>query len=356
MTTAQTISPTLSQPLLAVQDMRMVFEATGGMFSRHNVVAVDGISFQMHAEKPTLLTIVGESGSGKTTLARSLLGLRRPSSGSIRFRGQDLYAMSRTELHDYRKAVQPVFQDPYATYNPFYRIDRVLTMLVDKFNLADSKAAGQTLIEEALHAVDLRPHDVLGRYPHQLSGGERQRVMLARTYLMKPRLIIADEPISMIDAALRALFLNILLDFRDKQGISCIFITHNLATAYYLGGEIMVMCRGRVIERGDMDAVVNTPGHPYTQLLLEAVPSNNPRRRWTEKRAGLSIDTSELKFSPNACVFVSRCPHVMDICHQHRPALMNTPGGQEAACFLHGNQVFQDQTIITLEEKPTVKN
>ncbi|MCX6044664.1 MAG: ATP-binding cassette domain-containing protein, partial [Chloroflexi bacterium] len=146
--------------------------------------------------------------------------------------------------------IKPIFQDPYSTYNPFYRIDRVLEVPIKQFKLASSKDEARQLMEEALRAVDLRPNDVLGRYPHQLSGGERQRVMLARVYLIKPRLIIADEPISMIDAALRALFLNILLDFRDKFGISCIFITHNLATAYYLGGDIMVMCRGRVIEKG----------------------------------------------------------------------------------------------------------
>ena len=228
-----------------------------------------------------MLAIVGESGSGKTTLARNLLGLNKQTSGTVAWRGQDIYALSRAEWHDYRRAVQPVFQDPYASYNPVYRVDRVLHTLLRKFDLASSKAAAADIIEEALKAVDLRPQDVLGRYPHQLSGGERQRIMLARTYLMKPCIIIADEPISMIDATLRALFLNILLDFRDQHGISCIFITHNLATAYYLGGDIMVMCRGRVIEQGNMDDVVAQPEHPYTRLLLDSVPSHNPRNRWS---------------------------------------------------------------------------
>ncbi len=311
------------------------------MFARRNVVAVDDVSFHLPDNQAKLLTIVGESGSGKTTLARNLLGLNKPTAGTVAYRGQDIYTMSRAEWHTYRRAVQPVFQDPYATYNPVYRIDRVLQTLVRKFKLASSKAQATDLIEEALQAVDLRPQDVLGRYPHQLSGGERQRIMLARTYLMKPRIIIADEPISMIDAALRALFLNILLDFRDQHDISCIFITHNLATAYYLGGDIMVMCRGRVIERGKMDDVVAQPAHPYTQLLLDAVPSPNPRTRWQEKRGAEAIETSELAFSANSCMFVARCPHVMDKCHQQRPAAM--PAGEDehdAACFLHGDQVF----------------
>jgi peptide/nickel transport system ATP-binding protein len=338
-----------SPHLLDVRNLSTVYDASGGLFTHHRVVAVDDVSFRMRADQPTLLTIVGESGSGKTTLARNLLGLRKPSAGDICFRGKNIYQMSKAEWMAYRQEVQPVFQDPYATYNPFYRIDRVLTMLVRRFHLASTPAQTEELVEEALHAVDLRPHDVLGRYPHQLSGGERQRVMLARIYLMKPRLIIADEPISMVDAALRALFLNILLDFRDKYGISCIFITHNLSTAYYLGGEIMVMCRGRIIEHGSMDDVVHHPAHPYTQLLLDSVPSNDPRRRWTEKRGAQAIETSELRFTPNACVFVARCPQVMEKCHQHRPAAMpihnhhdtSHEAGHEAACFLHGDAIMR---------------
>ncbi len=334
--TQQNLTPA---PLLEVRNLRTVFQAAGGLFSRRQVVAVDDISFQLPGDKATLLTIVGESGSGKSTLARGLLGLTKPTEGEVRYRGKDIYRMSADEWHNYRREVQPIFQDPYATYNPFYRIDRVMQMLVDKFKLTSSKAETQDRIEEALRAVDLRPHDVLGRYPHQLSGGERQRVMLARIYLMKPRLIIADEPISMIDAALRALFLNILIDFRDKFGISCIFITHNLSTAYYLGGDMMVMCRGRAIERGEMDAIIAHPAHPYTQLLLASVPSHDPRQRWTEKRGADAVEASELAFSANACVFVARCPHVMEICHQQRPADMTVQSGQAAACFLHGDKV-----------------
>ena len=327
------------QPLLDVQNLSVIFETSGGMFSRQSVVAIDRISFQLDRDQPKLLTVVGESGSGKTTLARTLLGLQQPSGGAIRFQGKDLTAMNRSDWHEYRRQVQPVFQDPYATYNPFYRIDRVLDMIVRKFDLASSAQEAKQLIVDALHAVDLRPQDVLGRYPHQLSGGERQRVMLARIYLMKPRIIVADEPISMVDAALRALFLNILLDFRDQHGISCIFITHNLATAYYLGGDIMVMCRGRVIEQGNMDPVVAEPAHPYTQLLLDSVPSSDPTERWQEKRGAQAVETSELEFSANACVFVSRCPHVMDICHQQRPEHIPVAAEHAAACFLHSETI-----------------
>lgn len=330
----------MSVPLLDVQNIRKVFTASG-LMARREVVAVDDVSLRIQGDEPRLLTIVGESGSGKTTLARCILGLTDSTAGAIVYRGKNIGTMSKDEMRHYRREVQPVFQDPYSTYNPFYRIDRVLLMLVRKFHLTSSKAETQARIEEALRAVDLRPNDVLGRYPHQLSGGERQRVMLARIYLMKPRLIIADEPISMIDAALRALFLNILLDFRDHYGISCIFITHNLSTAYYLGGDIMVMCRGRAIEQGPMDDVISHPAHPYTQLLLDSVPSQDPRKRWSQRRGQDVVETSELHSQPNACVFVERCPHVLDVCRKHRPAFMGLENGHETACFLHGDQVFE---------------
>ena len=327
--------------LLDAQHVRTVF---GGQGRREAVVAVDDVSLSIPADAPIIATIVGESGSGKTTFTRNLLGLTAPSAGTIRYNGKDIYHMNRDEWRNYRREVQPVFQDPYATYNPFYRIDRVLQLPMRKFKLAASPEEGRQKMEEALKAVDLRPGDVLGRYPHQLSGGERQRIMLARIYLIRPRIIIADEPLSMIDASLRTLFLNILLDFREKQGISCVHITHNLSTAYYLGGEILIMCKGRVIERGDMDTIVSKPAHPYTQLLIESVPSSDPSARWKDRR-GLSnaVETAALKTEgSNACIFTSRCPHVMSICHQKRPEFIPVNPAQEAACFLYDKAVMSD--------------
>ncbi len=319
--------------LLAVQGLSIVF--TGRSRRSAAVVAVDEVSLSLPADRATLLTIVGESGSGKTTLARNILGLLPPTKGGVRYHDKDIYGMSRADWQVYRQQVQPVFQDPYATYNPFYRIDRVLEVPIRKFKLASSPEEARDKIEEALKSVDLRPGDVLGRYPHQLSGGERQRIMLARIYLIRPRLIIADEPLSMIDASLRTLFLNILLDFRDKYGISCIFITHNLATAYYLGGQIAIMCKGRLIEQGDMDAVIAKPAHPYTQLLVDSVPSPDPDHRWQVRNGVKGVETSELSAPMDACVFASRCPYVMEVCRQQRPRLTTLGTSQQAACFLY---------------------
>lgn len=252
-------------------------------------VANRNVSIAVAASPPQLINIVGESGSGKTTAARTLLGLQRPTSGVARWNGRDIYrSLDRRGRRAFRSDVQAVFQDPYGIYNPFYKIDRVFDLVIKNFGLARGRAERTELIERALTAVNLRPGDVLGRHPHQLSGGERQRVMLARAYLLEPKVIVADEAISMLDVAVRAVIMNILLDFKERLGISTIFITHDLSAARYLGGQIMVMQRGRVVESGDTAAVMEHPQHPYTQLLLDSIPSPDPDERW-ERRAEVEV-------------------------------------------------------------------
>jgi len=250
-------------------------------------VANDRVSLEIAESPPRILSIVGESGSGKTTAARTLLGLQKPTSGKALWRGKDIYELSRGDRRQFRSDVQAVFQDPYGIYNPFYRINRVFDMTIRKFGLATTRQEREALVEDALKAVNLRPHDVLGRYPHQLSGGERQRVMLARAYLIRPKVIVADEAISMLDVAVRAVIMNILIDFKDQLGISTLFITHDLSAAYYLGGDIMVMRRGQVVETGAVDDVLRSPTHPYTQLLLESIPSPDPDEQWSDDAGSL---------------------------------------------------------------------
>lgn len=238
------------------------------------------VDMEVAVEPAGIVSIVGESGSGKTTVARTLLGLQTPTSGEVLWRGNPLHSLGKHDQFEYRKEVQAVFQDPYGIFNPFYKINHVFDMVLSRFNIASGKKAQQEKVEESLEAVGLRPHDVLGRYPHQLSGGERQRVMLARAHMMRPKVIIADEAISMLDVAIRAIVMNILLDFRDNEGISTVFITHDLSAAHYLGGNMMVMRRGEVVERGDVDDVLKNPQHAYTQLLLESLPNPDPDKRW----------------------------------------------------------------------------
>lgn len=246
------------------------------------------VNLQIATEPAGIVSIVGESGSGKTTVARTLLGLQTPTSGDVFWRGKSLGSLSREDRFHYRSEVQAVFQDPYGIFNPFYKINHVFDMVLGHFNLASSKSEAQEKVEESLNAVGLRPGEVLGRYPHQLSGGERQRVMLARAHLMRPKVIIADEAISMLDVAIRAIVMNIFLDFRDNDGMSTVFITHDLSAAHYLGGDMMVMRRGEVVESGDVDDVLQNPQHAYTQLLLESLPNPDPDQRWSSSSEELA--------------------------------------------------------------------
>lgn len=270
--------PTTSTPLLALDRVTTVFGR-----GPDRTVANREVSLEIAESPSRLISIVGESGSGKTTAARTLLGLQPPTGGQALWRGKDIYRLHRSEMLTFRREVQAVFQDPYGIYNPFYKINRVFDMTIKKFGLARGGKDREALIDEALKAVNLRPPDVLGRYPHQLSGGERQRVMLARAYLLKPKVIVADEAISMLDVAVRAVIMNIILDFKERLGISTIFITHDLSAAYYLGGDIMVMQHGRTVETGSAVEVMNHPREAYTRLLLESIPSPDPDQRWQKR-------------------------------------------------------------------------
>ncbi|MCY3833266.1 MAG: ABC transporter ATP-binding protein [Chloroflexi bacterium] len=325
--------------LLAVENLRQIF---GG---RNRTYAVDDVSFRIPAE-PRIVSLVGESGSGKSTIARIILGLLRPTAGTVLYDGVDIFRPDRSWNRRFRSEVQAVFQDPYSVYNPVYKAERVLKLVIRKFGLAKTKAEARERMEAALRAVDLQPDEVLDRHPHQLSGGQRQRLMLARVYLMRPRLIVADEPVSMIDAGMRASFLNILGDFRDNHGISTLFITHDLSTAMYLGGEIIVLYQGRIMETGATHSVMSAPMHPYAQLLIDSIPTPDPRRRWEEdlSSAPLSeIGGATVASAPNRdhCLFADRCPQVMEKCWAARPVL-RAPAARAAdaahrdvACYLY---------------------
>ena len=320
---------------IELADLTHVFRGAAFRQIGGELIAVDHVSFSLTAEPPQIVSLVGESGSGKSTIARIILGLQRPSGGQVTYCGKDIYRLKGAEFRQYRRDVQVVFQDPYGIFNPFYRVDRIFWTAIKKFNLAPTEDLGRVLIEQSLAAVDLRPADVLGRYPHQLSGGQRQRVMLARVHMLRPAFIIADEPVSMLDAAVRVLFLNILLDFKERYGMTTLFITHDLSTAYYLGGEIMVISNGRIVERGGMDDVMLRPAHPYTQQLLSSLPVPEPDARWAE-RLSLADERSDGRAQTRVrCLFAERCPHVMERCWEERPELVAVRSGQEARCFLY---------------------
>jgi len=254
--------------ILEVKDLRKVFHV--GLVRRKEIVAVDNVSFNVESKK--FLSLVGESGSGKTTIAKMILRLLPPTSGSVIFEGKDVWKNCKkiNELKWYWRQVHAIFQDPYASYNPLHKIDRILYQV---FNLTKhSDTDRDKMVREALREVGLRPEDVLGKYPHELSGGQRQRIMVARCYLLRPKLILADEPISMIDASTRASVLKLFSKLREEYDTSVIFITHDLGLAYYVSDEILIMYKGSIVEKGPPDDVMNHPQNSYTKRLREDIP------------------------------------------------------------------------------------
>ena len=320
--------------MAALLEARRVSKVFGGrMFARSSTVALEDFSLTVEGDRPSITAVVGESGSGKTTLGRLLLGLLTPTSGQVSYAGQDLQTMSSTDWTSFRRDVQVIFQDPYEVYNPFYRVDHVLTTPVSKFKLAASKAGGRALIEDALEAVGLRPEETLGRFPHQLSGGQRQRVMVARALLLRPRLIVADEPVSMVDASLRATILGSLRKMNEDLGISIIYITHDLATAYQISDNVVVLYRGAVAEAGDVELVVKHPRHPYTQLLIASIPLASTERTWTTDGVAASAGLPDPGRS--GCTFAARCPSATAPCRQAAPPLFQTDRHRAVSCYLH---------------------
>ncbi len=246
----------------------------GGLLSRKLVNAVEGASFALSVEKPEIFTIIGESGSGKTTLARMILGLELPSAGTISFRGKTVSAkVSRAERLDFMANVQPVFQNPFEAFNPLKRIDRYLESTARRFLKLRDRGDLDRAMDGALQKVGLSLAEVKGRYPHEMSGGQLQRAAIARALIPNPPLLIADEPVSMVDASLRMSIVNLLKSLRDDLKVSVIYITHDLATAYYISNRIIIMQRGRIVEMGDARTVLDNPEHPYSRLLKASVLS-----------------------------------------------------------------------------------
>ena len=265
----------VTQPLLAFHNVTKTFG--GGLFAGPARTALQACSFQLTADHPQITSVVGQSGSGKTTMARMILGLEQPSSGSVLYRGAPLSGLSGKATRDYHREVQTIFQDPYGSFNPFYKVDRTLAQPIIQFGIATDRRAIYAAME-ACGAVGLAASEVLGRFPHELSGGQRQRLMVARALALRPSLIVADEPVSMVDASLRLTILGSMQALKTKHSISIIYITHDLATAYHVSDYVLVLHEGRIVEAGIPDDVIKRPGHPYTQTLVGAIPWPDPDR------------------------------------------------------------------------------
>lgn len=319
----------MTTPLLEMRDVTQVFGDPDD-----GTVALENLSFSIDADEASFSSVVGESGSGKTTLARLLLGFQTPTKGTVLYRGQDLARANQSVKHRFRREVQAIFQDPFEVYNPFYKVDHLLSVPIRKFRLAGSRREARKLMEDALSQVGLRPEETLGRYPHQLSGGQRQRITVARALLLRPKLIVADEPVSMVDASLRATILETLRNLNLEFGISFLYITHDLTTAYQVSDNILVMYQGRVVETGAVEPVIKQSRHPYTQLLVSSIPLPDPNRRWGEEIVEEVEDDGHQATTRDRCLFAPRCPHVMSVCRQHAPPLFWPKPHQASACYL----------------------
>jgi peptide/nickel transport system ATP-binding protein len=302
--------------------------SSGGLFSRHAIRAVDDVSFSLEAGKVTAL--VGESGSGKSTVARLLSRLYKPNDGVISFHGNDVSkARGRRALLRYRSEVQMIFQDPFASLNPVKKVEHHLARPLRIHEIVPGKQVHARVLE-LLNSVGLVPaEEIADKFPHQLSGGQRQRVAIARALAVEPKVILADEPISMLDVSIRLGVLNLMLELKEKHGIAFLYVTHDIASARYVADEVMVMYAGQIVEHGPTDEVLQHALHPYTQLLLSAVPNPEAGLR-TEKlppRANRSLAPSHL-----GCRFADRCALAIDSCFDTPPELLELRPGHFVRC------------------------
>ena len=329
--TQPTTASISSEPLLRADGVSKIFVA--GTFRKHYTHALDTVTFSVPESPPTITAIAGESGSGKTTLARTVLGLVEPTSGEVIYRGTNVAEMTRAQHAQFRREVQVIFQDPFESYNPFYKVDHVLRTPIRRYNLASSRSETDEIVDDALRTVGLRPEETLGRHPHQLSGGQRQRVMVARAVMLKPKIIVADEPVSMVDASLRATILETLRAMKRDLGISILYITHDLTTAFQLADNIIVLYKGRVAEAGSVESVINDPTHPYTQLLVSSIPQPDPETQWGREQ---EVRDPEETAVPG-CNFYDRCPVRMDECTASDPPLYRTANDRITRCYRYAD-------------------
>jgi peptide/nickel transport system ATP-binding protein len=303
---------------------------------------VDDASFALDLATPEIFTIAGESGSGKTTLARMILGMELPTAGILRYKGRDIAQLSGREKRSwFFREVQPVFQDPFAAFSPLKPIDHYLYETAHNYRIANRSEADE-YINLVLSEVGLSLAEIKGRYPNELSGGQAQRVAIARALITRPSLIVADEPVSMLDASLRMSIVNMFRRLKEDQRLSIVYITHDLATAYYCADRIAVMLRGWIVEMGPVEQVLGNPLHPYTQNLKESIPQADPDKLWGNKTDLATLETDE--YQRTGCKFASRCPSVMDVCRRQVPGNYQA-GGRMVKCFLYDEQTVGTEHV-----------
>jgi peptide/nickel transport system ATP-binding protein len=311
--------------LLAVDNVTKVFTIGGG-FHRVRLRAVEEASFALPDGEPEIFTLAGESGCGKTTLARMILGLLEPTSGEVLFRETPVHELVKGGRRGkFNQAVQAVFQNPFETFNPLRPVETYLLETSRNYGAGgSSNGSAEAAAAEALKLVGIDYKDVEGKYPHEFSGGQLQRISIARALITGPKLILADEPVSMVDASLKMSVCNLFKVLKEERQVSVIYITHDLTTAYYVSDRIAVMFRGNIVEMGPVSSVLVDPKHPYTQILRDSVPEPDPAKKW-RGRIKLS-GFEERDFLKKGCKFSGRCPRVMPICDEEAPPIARLDG------------------------------
>ena len=323
----------MSAPLLSIRDVRVTFSPRSGLFRRKLVRAVDGVSLDVGRRE--IVAVVGESGSGKTTLGRAILRLVPLAGGSVSFDGTDVGALAGDALKAYRRRAQVVFQDPYASNSPFMTVAEQIAEPLEVHAIGD-RAARSEAVRRVLELVRLTPADeTAAKYPHTMSGGQRQRVCIARALVLEPEFIVADEPVSMIDASSRAEILSLLRELQAGQGVSILYITHDIASARHFSDRTLVMYLGTAVELGPSTTVIDEPLHPYTQGLIEAVPEPDPANRM-RLRPVIPGEPPSAAAVPSGCPFHTRCPKaIAGTCEVTRPVLKEVRPGHSVACHLY---------------------
>jgi oligopeptide transport system ATP-binding protein len=322
-------------PLLEVTDLVKHFPIKSGVIVDREigrVRAVDGVSLSLYEGET--LGLVGESGCGKSTLCRLIMQLTAPTSGSVRFDGQELVGRSQRDLRGMRRQIQMIFQDPYASLNPRKRVAQIIGAPMELHGLASGRDT-RTRVQELLERVGLRPEHA-DRFPHEFSGGQRQRIGIARALALRPKLIIADEPVSALDVSVQAQIVNLLKDLQDEFGLSYLFVAHDLGVVRHVSNRVAVMYLGKVVESAPAAGLYQHPLHPYANALLSAVPVPDPRRNATRERLVLEGDVPSPIDPPSGCRFHTRCPWSTEVCQAEEPQLVDHTDGREpghvAAC------------------------
>ena len=322
----------MSELFVKVNDLHVEYKSDNGTFGGvKTIYALNGVDLEI--KKGEILALAGESGCGKSTLAKTLIRLEKPSSGEILFEDKNIFKMSKEELKNFRRKVQMIFQNPYASLDPKVKIfDTLAEPLKINTNLSDKEIEDIVLDSACKCGLD---RDCLKLYPHEFSGGQRQRIAIARALVLNPEFVLADEPVSALDVSIQAQIINLLKDLKEKFNLTFLLITHDMSVIKYLADRIAVMYLGEIVECGTVDEIFNTPKHPYTKALLSAVPDISGREKHKILLRGDLPSPANL---PEGCKFHTRCPEVMLKCKENSPSDINLSGSRCVKCFLYEQQ------------------